>query len=297
MRRLGLFLCGVLLTACTSGGEDYTPPEPNAEALTAEEVLGEYGTVDYCTLLDPAGGTPVSSFEHCRVDTGALRRVVGPVQSDAEVGLDPSLTEALPHPDLPPGVAVREPVGGQDSDCRRWVGFSDHMWLLVSAVNTGEGQATDPLCRVADDLVDDVLDAVEGGRVEHVSYGPESYGSLDPCAVLNRPEIQAVVGADVQVSPSAHGHDCLFGEVGLSFTVGEPSVGTQETVGGRPAVVSVEGAFCFVTVERALPDRPGFVEKAKFTGVSVNGETLGNGADSCADVRAVAGIAVPGLPQ
>src|SRR5689334_4010151 len=110
MRRLGLILCGLLLTACTSGNGLDARPAP--AALTGEKVFGDYGTVDYCTLLDPAGGTPVSSFEHCSVDVAGIRHVVGPVQSDNDIGMDPTSTKPYTSyaGHLPRGVGLREPA-------------------------------------------------------------------------------------------------------------------------------------------------------------------------------------------
>jgi hypothetical protein len=288
MRVLGLILCGLLLTACTTPGAD-EPPEPTA--LTADTVFGDFRTIDYCSMLDPAGGTPASSFEQCRVDVAGTHRIVGPVQSD-----DDSIQPYRYPGKLPSGVRIwQDPRRDRFGACLRWVGFSDHNWLLVGASRLDSGTATpEQLCTVADDMVARALTVIQQRKVGHVTYGKDSFGSLDPCALLDRPEVEAIVERGVP-DPSPHGHDCdLGGTVGLGFRVVTPSTtGTLETVGGRQGRVEVIGAVCFVSVERPLPDRPGLVEEAKFTGVDM----LGNGADACQDTRAVAAVVVPGLPQ
>jgi hypothetical protein len=293
MRLLGLIMCFLLLAACTGDG-DGSAPEPANKALTAEKVLGDYGTVDYCTLLDTSSGTTVSSFETCRVEENGIRRIVGPVRSDSELGLDPTYTRVYQYPgDLPPGVAVREPTQDLGPACARHVGFSDHIWLMVAVSDTKEPASSTAAdrCSTADKLVAGVLAAVEGGKVEHVSYGPDSFGSLDPCTLLERPEIVDIAGASATLG-ATHGHDCSYGDLGLRFGVDAPSVGTPETLGGRQVVVSGSVAQCEVTFDRPLPDRPGLVEQATVTRVIRSG-----GEDLCQDARAAAGVLFPDLPQ
>lgn len=287
MRVLGLILCGLLLTACTTPQAD-EPPKPTA--LTADTVFGDFRTIDYCSMLDPAGGTPESSFEQCRVDVDGTHRIVGPVQSD-----DDSIQPYDYPGKLPRGVRIwQDPQRDKFGGCLRWVGFSDHNWLLVGASRLDSGTATpEQLCTVADDMVARTLGVIEEGKVGHVTYGKDSFGSLDPCALLDRPEVEAIVERGVP-DPFPHGHNCELGTIGLGFRVVAPGTGgTPETVGGRPGRVEVIGAMCFVSVERPLPDRPGLVERAELTGVDL----VGHGADACPDTRAVAEVVVPGLPQ
>jgi len=287
MRVLGLILCGLLLAACTTPEAD-EPPKPTA--LTADEVFGDFRTIDYCSMLDSPGGAPESSFEQCRVDVDGMHRIVGPVQSD-----DDSIQPYDYPGKLPRGVRIwQDPQRDKFGGCLRWVGFSDHNWLLVGASRLDGGTATpEQLCTVADDMVAGALTVIQQEKVGHVTYGKDSFGSLDPCALLDRPEVEAIIERGVP-DPSPNGHDCEYGDFGLGFRVGKPgTTGTQETVGGRPARVEVIGALCFVSVERPLPDRPGLVEEAKLTGVS----ELGNGAEACPDTRAVAEVLVPGLPK
>ena len=296
MRVLGLVICAFLLAACT--GDESAQPPAN-KALTAEKVLGDYGTVDYCALLDTSTGTTVSSFETCRVEENGIRRIVGPVRSDAELGLDPEYTRVYRYPgDLPAGVAVREPTQDLGPACVRHVGFSDHIWLMVAVSDSKEPASSTATerCASADELVAGVLAAIAGGKVEHASYGPDSFGSLDPCTLLGRPEIENIAGPSAVV-PSTHGHDCTYGDIGLRFGVDAPSVGTPETLGGRQVTVSGSVAQCTVGLDRPLPDRPlpdrpGLVEKATVTRVISSG-----GEDLCQDARAAAGVLFPDLPQ
>src|SRR5262245_24510310 len=118
MRVLGLILCGLLLAACTGTAD--SAPKPTA--LTADVAFGDFRTIDYCTMLEATGGTPVSSFEQCRVDADGIHRIVGHVQSDDDV------TEPYDYPGkLPRGVKIwQDPKRDQFGGCLRWVGFSDH---------------------------------------------------------------------------------------------------------------------------------------------------------------------------
>jgi hypothetical protein len=152
--------------------------------LTAAGALGDFRTVDFCSMLDAAGDEPVSSFELCRGKVDGLRRVVGPPESGMNTEVEP-----YDHPgDLPGGV----------------------------------------------------LAAIEGGGVRHVSYGPDPFGSLDPCELISGPEF-GPRDADSLESRQG-GHYCTNGRVGLYFEVREPNnVGTPETVGGRAAVLDSTG--------------------------------------------------------
>lgn len=293
MRLLGLIMCFLLLAACTGDGDE-SAPEPKNKALSAEKVLGDYGTVDYCSLLDASSGTTVSSFETCRVEENGIRRIVGPVRSDSEVGLDPTYTRVYKYPgDLPAGVAVREPTQDFGPACVRYVGFSDHIWLMVAVSDSKEPASSTAAdrCSTADKLVAGVLAAIAGGKVEHVSYDADSFGSLDPCTLLDRPEIVDIAGAGAAL-PATHGHDCSYGDIGLRFRVEAPSIGTPETLGGRQVTVSKSAAQCEVTLDRPLPDQPGLVERATVTRVIRDA-----GEDLCQDARAAAGVLFADLPQ
>jgi hypothetical protein len=175
------------------------------------------------------------------------------------------------------------------------VGFSDHRWLMLAVSDLREPAAStdEDRCAAADDLVTGVLATVEKGPVKHVTYGPDSFGGLDPCRFLDAPEVKAVLGDVGAVLPSTQGHECLYGHVGLSFKITEPGTGTPETIAGHPATVRTSSGYCFVRVDRPLTDRPGLVETAEFTGVPVG---AGSGADTCADARGVAAAVIPKLP-
>jgi hypothetical protein len=281
-----LIACALVLAACTStiGGE------PRPGGLTAAEALGDFRTIDYCTMLDPAGDTPTSSFERCSVDEGEVIRSVGPLWVGDDVDGEPYDYAG----DLLPGVRIRSATRELvEIMCTRWVGFADDVWLMVS---TADPAPTADRCEVADDLVADALTAIENGQVRHTAYGPDSFDGLDPCTFLDVPVVEAVVGGKTG-ERSLHGHDCLRGHIGFGFSVGVPSEGTPETVGGRMTVVEAIGAFCMITLERPLPDQPGLVEEAALKGIAVDGDKLGDGADVCPETRAIAEVVFPELPQ
>lgn len=293
MRRLGLFVCGLLLAGCTAGGTDTAP---NRDVLTGEKVLGEYETVDFCTLLGTPDGTPVSSFASCRVDANGLRRIIGPVMSDEEIGVGSKFSEPAEYRgDLPPGVALRKPGGDMTPTCLRWLGFSDHVWLTIAVSDIREPAASTDAqrCSATDDLVADVVAAVEKGRVKHVSYGPDSFGGIDPCVLLDRQKVGQIVGENGGILRPVRGHRCDYGSLGLEFTVDVPSVGTEETIAGRPVNVYSDDDRCFISHDRPLRDRSGLVEQATLSLASTGSRS---GEELCPDLRAVAELVLAELP-
>jgi hypothetical protein len=289
MRALGLTACGLLLAACTStvGGT----PEP--ARFTSTAALGDLRTVDYCTLLDPAGGEPVSSFERCTAEVDGLLRAVGPLREAESAGTLP-----YDYPgDLPDGVRILVPEPeNKYATCTRLVAFTDAVWLTVAvsedaypAENTDEER-----CAAADDLLAAALAAIDGERVGHLSFGRDSFGRLDACELLTG----AGVGTDEEPWDWPAGHNCYFSEAWLEIRVDEPSTGRRELLGDRPVMLEIDGGFCDLVVERPS-DRPGLVEAARFGGTLPDVlDTSGLSVpDTCPRAWAVAEQVVPRLPQ
>lgn len=293
-------MCGLLLTACVG------PPvagSPSTGALTAANALGVFRTVDYCTLLDTRDVQPdliAPSFERCVVAVEDVQLVVGPLES----GEDLSLTPYDYRDHLPSGVRVEQRWRSDEQGCTLLVGFADGVRLTVAVIGTPEAEegthsgATVDWCATADRAVASVLEAIAEKRIGRTNYDQDSFGSLDPCALITGPEFDAVVGADQQVKRTLSGYECVRGNLALSLTIGKPADGTPEILGGRPVVVQVLDSSCALFVERPLPDRPGQVETAQLTGMSIdaNGRYDAD-ADVCPVVRAAAALVVPKLPQ
>lgn len=291
MRVLGLMACGLLLAACTStvGGT----PEPGGLAST--EVLGDLRTVDYCTMLDWDGpGEPVSSFERCTAEADGLRRAVGPLREAESFG-----TVAYDYPgELPDGVRILVPEPENEyATCTRVVAFTDAVWLVVAVSEDAypPEYTEEERCAAADDLLTAALAVIDGERVGHLSYGRDSFGGLDACAVLTR----VGVGAGEKPWDWPAGHNCYFSEAWLEIRVDEPSTGQRELVGDRPVLLEIDGGFCDLVVERPS-DRPGLVEAARFGGTIADdaiGKSGLSAAKVCPVAWAVAEQVVPTLPQ
>lgn len=283
--------CGLVLAACTStvGGT----PEP--AGLAATEVLGDLRTVDYCTMLDRDGpGEPVSSFERCTVEVDGLRRDVGPLREAEAFGTVP-----YDYPgEVPDGVRILVPEPENEyATCTRLVAFTDAVWLTVAVSEDAypAEHTEEERCAAADDLLAGALAALDGERVGHLSYGRDSFGRLDACAVLTR----VGVGAGEEPWAWPGGHNCYFSEAWLEIRVDEPSRGQRAQLGDRPVLLETDGGFCDIVVERAS-DRRGLVEAARFGGTIADdaiGKSGLSAADVCPAAWAAAEKAVPTLPQ
>ncbi len=71
-----------------------------------------------------------------------------------------------------------------------------------------------------------MVSAITERRVGRLSFAENSLGRLDPCPLLDIPEVAAVPGADRELEPSVHGHRCRRGTVSLTFDrTGLPATG------------------------------------------------------------------------
>ena len=289
MRTLGLVLCGLLLAACTS----VVNGTPASGGLTSAAALGDLRTIDYCTLLDTAGGEVLSSFEQCTVKAGPLW-VVGAIEGD-----DPYERIPYDYPgDLPDGVRIHQQEPENEyATCTRWVGFVDAVWLKAAVTDDRypAPSTEEERCTAADELVAGALAAITDKRVGHLSYGLDSFGGLDACTFLTGPDVEAVLEPGDDLTSWPAGHRRYRGGVGLEFGVVRPGAGRQEMLEDRPVAFRVDGPFCYVDLEVPLPDRPGLVQRARFSGnASESGQTA---AELCPIPWVVAEMVVPRLPQ
>lgn len=282
MRALGLVACGLLLAARVSRVAPTSQPA-TSRPLTTAAAFGDLRTLDYCSLLAVTGAELLSSFELCRTEVDVVDVTVGPVAAGPYVGSEP-----YDYPgDLPPGMRVWSyyPSEGPNG-CVLWMGFADRVWLTVMALDAADPpwSAADSYCRTAATVVAGVLAAIEDGRVGHVSYGPGSFGRIDPCPLITGPGF----GAGPRAAPS--GHACVNGRVELSFGIDARASGTPATLGGREATVQRDGGACHVLFQRPLTDDPRHVEQARVT-------VSGDSEEACTVARAAAELVAPRLPR
>jgi hypothetical protein len=285
-------LCALLAAGCAktqAAPETTSGPTP----LTASDALGDFATVDYCTLLDvPAvapGAVATPTFETCRADVGARTILVGPLAFDS----DPNIRPYAYPGQLPDGVAVQQSMFNDRSACTRAITFADGNRLDLSVTDTGNDQAG--RCGVADAAVGSVLDVVTANKVGRLKFPDRSWGLVTPCVLLDNPDLDAVAGAGSRPAIGLSGHSCIRGKVSLKLTVETDEAATPaETVGGREARVRVAGAFCLVDTTQPAPGLPGRRELAELSVVETAG-TAGDG--TCALARTAANAILPRLPK
>ena len=284
-------LCALLAAGCA---KTQAAPEPSSgpTPLTASAALGDFETVDYCSLLDvPAvapGAVVTPTFETCRADAGGRTILVGPLAFDSDPNIKPYSYEGA----VPDGVAVQQSMFNDQSACTRAITFADGNRLDLSVTDGGTDQAA--RCGVADAAVGSVLTAVTANRVRRLTFPERSWGLVAPCAMLDSPDLDAVAGAGSRPTTGLSGHSCIRGKVSLMLTVqtDEPTT-PAEPVGGREARVRVAGAFCLVDTTQPARGLPGRRELAELSVVETAG-TAGDG--TCALARTAANAILPRLP-
>ncbi|MCR6486496.1 hypothetical protein M8542_27075 [Amycolatopsis sp. OK19-0408] len=289
-------LCALLASACAK--TQAAPPEQSSgpSPLTASAALGDFASVDYCSLLDVAevspGATAVPTFELCRADSGGRTIQVGPLAFDSDPNLKPYGYEG-PVPD---GVAIQQSMFNDRSACTRAITFADGNRLDLTVTDPGAQQGA--RCGVADAAVGSALAAITAKKVGRLTFPERSWGRVLPCVLLDNHDLDAAAGPGSQPATGLSGHTCIRGKVSVKLTVEtvEPLLapGPPETVGGREARVRLAGAFCLVDTTQPAPGLPGRRELAEISVV----ETAGTANDAtCALARTAAGAILPRLPQ
>ncbi|ANN20427.1 hypothetical protein SD37_35825 [Amycolatopsis orientalis] len=305
-KRLIAVLCGLFLaTACATPDPASTPSPTTAgdEALTASEALGEYSSLDYCSLVDQrkvigAGNAvkpPLTSFEFCRLEfvEGANRYTVttGPIAA----GQDPNNQPYEYGGPLPQGLSVQQSSFNASTACTRLLTFADgiRLSIVVTSDNADPADQNDR-CRIADATVGTAAGAITARKVGRLNLDQRSWGRVAPCALLDQHELDAAAGPETKPAPALSGHSCIRGKVSLVLSVGaDTTPGATEALGGRQVQVATSGAFCQVTTHRPIPGTPDRVEQAMLSVVGVDGAPEDA---TCAAAREVAVAVFPKLP-
>ncbi|GAA1035371.1 MULTISPECIES: hypothetical protein [Amycolatopsis] len=292
--------CSVLLAACVGCSAESAPAEQAQSQstpvpLSAIAALGDFATLDYCSLLDPkrlknaTADTPDSSFTACQADfvqAGRPRTItVGPLAADR----DPTIKAYDYAGKVPDGVSVQQAGFVPDRTCGRAITFADGVRLAVSITDRDDRGSAEERCAAADDVVGGVLDAVSGNRVRHPQLPDRSWGRVDSCAILSGSGAQ---GGDATAGIA--GHSCILDKVSLEFAVvRQAPAGPSETLGNRMARVAADGAFCRVRTVQPSPATPGRAEQATVSVV----DTSGAGGDAaCPAARAAAATVFSRIP-
>ncbi|MBE8524290.1 hypothetical protein ILP97_43590 [Amycolatopsis sp. H6(2020)] len=283
-------LCALLAGGCAT---TQAAPEPDSgpTPLTAAAALGDFGSIDFCSLLSvPDVTAAVPTFESCRAEAGPRTILVGPLAFDSDPNIKPY--ESYPGP-VPDGVAVQQSMFNDRSACTRAITFADGNRLDLSVTDgTGDQEAR---CDVADAAVGSALTAITAHKVGRLSFPDGSWGRVAPCVPLDNHDLDAAAGPNSQPTTGLSGHSCIRGKVSFKLTVEttEPA-GPTEKLGGRDARVRLAGAFCLVDTTQPAPGLPGRRELAEISVVETAG-TAGDG--TCTLARGAANSILPRLPR
>ncbi|PFG47311.1 hypothetical protein ATK36_2347 [Amycolatopsis sulphurea] len=287
----------LLIAACAAGCAAEPAVAPDTPApLTAVSALGDFGTLDYCSLLDTTRlarstvATPDSSFTGCQADFVQNGRqgsvTVGPLAADRDPNIQPYDYAGR----LPDGITVQRSSFAPAETCARTITFAEGIRLSVAL----SGGDADQRCARTDTVVDGVMAALTGGRVRHVQFPDQSWGRVDACALLQSHDLDAASGADTQTAGGMTGHSCIRGKVSVDFAVVKQApTGPVETLGGRNARVAPDGAFCRA---RAVQPSPATAERAEQITVSVVDTTGSSGDAACPAARTAAEAVFAKIP-
>ncbi|MEU6642031.1 hypothetical protein ABZ863_05720 [Saccharomonospora sp. NPDC046836] len=319
----------LLLAGCASPVAGMAAPDPEVlreiererqrnEPLSAQDALGDFTTVDYCSLLDVEAlappmridGDPLPSFEYCdlpvTMDGSTVTVSVGMLR-ERETGTGQVVD---PDKELPRQLTMERMPGA--GECYLYIVFPDDYQLQVHATTYAAGAEPgdipeEQLCLLSETVLDLVVESLaEEKPVRHFSFADNSFGSVDACGdgapMLDGGQLAAVLGeGEAQQIPVPSGHYCRW-ELGEAYAsvamyVGVPpqeGAGTvRESIAGREAFVYESGGeMCVIE----LPHQPfagasnGEVE---FAGIFVRGVTR---KPPCEAARAMAGAVWPKLP-
>jgi hypothetical protein len=311
-------LAGCARPVAGSAVADETAAREAAEPLSSERALGDYPSLDYCSLMDQKAFPqrlglvavyPRGSYDYCFFTvqkSGTEARVeIGYLEDQKTIRGTDHAVDRRRNP--PRGLEVHRGTE-DDQACVRYLRFTDD--LLLTVVASIDDQASRDLCEVADATVDVVIDRVVAKQVKHYEFAESSAGRLDACGLVPAGVVGAKIGtarAAVLKFPSGHvcqwtGPEPQSAEAWLHVTPGESSydveLSKEETLAGRRTVVTPSTfdeddlAMCQVETDLSAPAKP---PPAEFVLIEVL--VLGKEKDACGPARELAGEVWPKLPQ
>jgi hypothetical protein len=215
-----------------------------APSMGASTELGDYNTVDPCSMVDIEGLptdlqaqlAPAESLDYCSLE-------IDSAGNDAEVDVGELLFHAdddAGDPDpLPSGLSLYTgTLDPDDGSCTADLEFADGVDLASTAYDDDEGNGTDALCTAAAEVARNVSGVLARGPVTHRRFPANSFGTLDPCTMLNQAALDTVPVGNPTPYP-AH-HECDWGDadslsVSLTFIVGPPPAAQQDATASQIA--------------------------------------------------------------
>jgi hypothetical protein len=252
-----LLVAALVLSGCTSeiGGTALPDRQVAPQPDSSVELIGNAGTLDACSLLDPADlaqfGTaqrpPQESYDYCwlrlpmsgaqvAVRFGLLERIRSVSELQARQAREVEPVGALRVFEAPP----------MTDRCARYIVFRNNVTMAVSADTADSPDKTVPeLCAVAEKTTTVIAGNVAAKKLTHHRYQSTSFGPLDACkaAVVSLGQIPGLAAAEVTNYP-AH-HQCKWGtsivpSLQVRYVLNEPSTAanvSHETIVGKPTGV------------------------------------------------------------
>ena len=317
--------CTQVVTGTPSGDPEVLAGiAERAEPLTARAALGDFRTIDYCSLLDGVRTSvrgelsppPDASFEYCGYyfETGdsPLYVLVGYLDNRRTARSEPGepVTDyrQLPH-DL--GVS-RLTLDGEL--CGYTLNFPGGQRLRVLGNSRDGSQARN--CELARNALDKMIAVVTSGAVRHYTFPRNSFGTRNACgkkaALLNTAQVTDVLGEGVRRIRWPSGHACNWNSpsraatdvfAAMYFYTAKPgkvaAAGERTNVSGRASIVdTIDGSACRVLTTGISTDY--MVEGASGGGlveVAAVEVDVANAEKSCDAARALAEEAWPSLPE
>ncbi|HEU5470049.1 MAG TPA: hypothetical protein VFV67_05300 [Actinophytocola sp.] len=278
--------CGTALPGTAVPNE--TAAEEAAEPLTAKAALGDFATIDYCSLTDAnavpqrlgsVAVLPRGAYDECRLSVqkdGVDTEVrLGSLQEEdhltnSEYTLDGRV--------LPRGLRVYRgtETGGKVLRCVLYLRFADRILLTI---DTWTREPGGDRCAVADAVLAIAVDRAAAKRVRHHDVGARTLFRTDACDMLSVEVVRARTGLpDLLASRSLTRHVCRWyhaypGDVAVDLYLG-PAESTwtgdtvEETLAGHRTLVTAsfvgrDGvAVCAVETSIVAVPRPAVNESA-----------------------------------
>jgi hypothetical protein len=312
-------LAGCAAPVAGSAVADEAAAREAAEPLSSQRALGDYPSLDYCSLMDQKSFPqrlglvavyPRGSYDYCVFSvqkSGTEARVqIGYLEDQETISGADHTVDRRRTP--PRGLEVHR--GTEDNDvCVRYLRFTDDLLLTVVA-SIDDVQTSRDLCEIADATVDIVIDRLVARKVKHYEFAEKALGRVDACDLVPAQVVGTKIGAAGATPlkfPSRHvchwtgpARDSPIAR--LYVAPGEssydPDHSKDEQIAGRRTTVTLtpidadDVALCQLeTSEPGWPQQP----VAEFVLIEV--VVLGKEKDACGPARELAKEVWAKLPR
>jgi hypothetical protein len=321
-----LFAALILLTLLAGCATPVTGPalandaaaREAAEPLTSQRALGDYPSLDYCSLMDQNAFPkrlgliavyPHGSYDYCLFtvqQSGTEAKVqIGNLEdqktiSDADHAVDRR---------LPQGLEVhRDTTRGKLGGCVRYLRFTDSLLITVVA-SMSDPQTSRDTCEVADATMDIVINRVAAKKVRHYEFAANALGRRDMCDLVPAQLVGAKIGtAGAMLLKFPSGHVCQWAGPARESPVArlyvapgestyDPDRSKGEKIAGRDTTVTLTPIAGPRTRCQLETSEPGWPQQPVAEFVLIEIAVPGAQKDACGPARELAGEVWPKLPR